>query len=73
MSLTADKTYALGMDHPLSLAEWDELLPLVEASDDAGRKARFGISEMHDVWVVHDTAPVPAIVGIVGPGGRATV
>jgi len=33
------RTYAIGMDHALTLAEWDELLPMLEASND-GEQAR---------------------------------
>jgi hypothetical protein len=64
--------YTPGVKRPLELKEWEEtILPLLLASDFETLQQKHGIPRIVELLAVHDTAPVPAIIGAPGPGGAA--
>ena len=63
--------YVTNVDRPLELTEWESvILPLLLAGDFETLSKKHGIPRIVELMLVHDSAPVPASIGAVGPGGR---
>lgn len=64
--------YVTNVNRPLELAEWESfILPLLLDGDFETLSKRHGIPRIVELMLVHDNAPVPAVIGATGPGGRA--
>jgi hypothetical protein len=62
--------YTPGVRRPLEMQEWEDvILPLLLQSDFETLQKKHGIPRIVELMVVHDSAPVPAIIGAPGPGG----
>ena len=65
---------AFGYGKPISLEMWeDNIIPLLLAGKQSELHEKHKMPIMRELYMVHEDAPVPAVMDSDGPAGRGTV
>jgi len=66
--------YGFGHGDPITLAEWEEtIIPMLLAGKGEELARDHKLPSVRELYLVHEDAPVPAVMNSDGPGGRAPV